>query len=918
MRRAGTIAYHGGNAGEQYKRPSLYLEKNALASASLTRQALPTVLLPRSSLICIEHGYCPYRTQDLVQNLTSYYTNRRNEGPTVATTVVMFGLAAVFSILNLFSRFSDVSAILNPSVRLFLSTSLSLFLPVMSYCSNDDLFGDDPEDPDFEEELVGFEGEEMGSHTYLFSEAKNNNQDKEKGELPVRARMILMWMLLVELLRKKAEAILVSAGVKGYSGTIERAARIGWLGYLVFNNLKSVGRKAFYGILWVLAAAKLVQRFVTSELARRSFAHGKNPQLLDSYMAKMLQRHGGDAGQLGPEELLKRCDYVVMGEEDLEKKAGPEGYELELADIATADADSGVVVVTVGKVWELAETDETLRKDPKLKRLCLSFALYKLLRRRLEDFPITAAEARNCHDLIFNGLCKEKQDGGTAAAAAAALFDVFNDEVQFLCEYYHSVQPVVLASPYFFLVNYILCPVVVWAFCLVTIILCSHGDVFYAFHRFDVDNDNYAVWLAAGAGCVQSRFFGAPHYIYSVVDICITILLLLTFAYEEVWEFVVFLLSNWFIVSLHCSYVSKPRWFLGGVIRRILWVRSVLGPTTLRVKQFSVLRLCRISWCLPTKAVPVQAKKAIFERLVKVAAGDDAAAPSNAWLKSHKCLQLIQTDDHDQPLLTFDRAGVAEVILSWHIATELLLARHPLPKQATPGAVVVATALSGYCAYLVAFHPELLPDNKDGTERVYEDTKAELKKEMGWFWYYCSGRSARCRKLMEIAEERVGVAAQEGVTALELREIEEVRAAVTAPEEAAAPEIREVAPGRPAVAALEEVKALKMREIEVRSPATASALRKGARLGKALVDRYAAAADDAARERVWELVVDVWTEVVAYAAPASSEVQVKAQREALAQGGEFVTVLWAIATHTGIARGAAPGTLSAPPPASAV
>lgn len=303
-----------------------------------------------------------------VYNLTSSYADQRNEATMVATSVVMFLLATLFFNLNLFSRFSDISAILNPSVRLFLSTSLSLFLPVMSY---------------------------------LFSEAKNDSlttQGQMTYELSLRARTILTWMLLVELLRKKVEGILVAMAGKGYSGTIEQAARIAWLGYLVFYNLRSAGKKALYGILWVLAAAKLVQRFVTMELGKRSFAYGKNPQLLASYMVQMLQEEQAANGndQLHGSETMEQCNYVVMGEEDLEKKAGPSGYHLQQLKQHIAEDDSNVV--TAGKIWKHAESDDMLKSDPRLKRLCLSFALHKLLRRRrLEEFPITAVEAQNCH-----------------------------------------------------------------------------------------------------------------------------------------------------------------------------------------------------------------------------------------------------------------------------------------------------------------------------------------------------------------------------------------------------------------------------------------------------------------------------------------------------------------------------------------
>ena len=757
--------------------------------------------------------YCN-STLAYVSNLTSSYTDQKNEPTMAVTSILMLFLAAIFFTLNLFSRFSDVSAFLKPSIRLFLYVSLSLFLPVMSY---------------------------------VFSEAKNQGTTTgEVSELPLRARTILMWMLLVELLHKKVEAIfLATADMHGYAGTIERAARISWLGYLVFYNLRSTGRKAFFGVLWLLAATKLVQRFVTSELGKRSFAYGRNPQLVTSYMTQILQQdeeepHATINGQqIIGSELLKRCKYAVMGEEELEKEARSKGYHLVLKeDVAEADT---AVVVTVGSIWRrLSDKDPLLQsqRDSRLKRLCLSLALYKLLRRRLEDFPITAAEARNCHSLIFKGLWEEDMD---KEDNADDLFQMLNDEVQFLCEYYHSIHPVTYAGPSFFLINYIMFPIVVWALCTLMIILCNNGDVVYAFHSFRTDNFPVSVGMLRMVVCLLSKVNQLPPVLFSTVDLSITILLSLTFAYEEVWEFIVFLLSNGFMVSLLCRYTSRRHWresrFLSGIIRRILWVREKLSRPNVCFRQFSVLWCFSRAWSFllpPTEAVPRQAKKAIMERL---ATAHEVALPGLLSPLQFDVLELSWACDGDDDL--------AEVILIWHIATELLEARFPLQKKTPLGSGrKVAMGLSRYCAYLVAFHPELLPVEKDATERVYEGLKEELKKKSRCYGYcFC-----RERKVMEIAVGQM--------------------------------------------------------EAESRAPAATSTtvFGKGSRLGKVLMDKYGAEADEAARDRVWELLAGLWTEGVVYAAPTASEQHVKAHKEALAQGGEFITLLWAVATHTGISR----------------
>lgn len=127
---------------------------------------------------------------------------------------------------------------------------------------------------------------------------------------------------------------------------------------------------------------------------------------------------------------------------------------------------------------------------------------------------------------------------------------MLKDEVNFLCEHYHSVHPVVFASPSFFLINYIMFPIVVWAICFFTIILCSNGDVLYAFHSFREDNYAVSVGIMKLTRCILIKIAGSPADLFAVINVSITILLVLAFVYEEVWEFIVFLLSNRLILGV--------------------------------------------------------------------------------------------------------------------------------------------------------------------------------------------------------------------------------------------------------------------------------------------------------------------------------------------------------------------------------
>uniref|UniRef100_A0A0D9WL67 DUF4220 domain-containing protein n=1 Tax=Leersia perrieri TaxID=77586 RepID=A0A0D9WL67_9ORYZ len=733
---------------------------------------------------------CSKTMMSFVNNITASYADKSNESSIVATSVAMFILAAVFFNLNLFSHVSEVSSVLNPTVRLFLSSALSLFLPVMSY---------------------------------LFSEAKNgpvaggdkSSCTREDRNLSLLARVILMWMLLVELLRKKV-----------YSSLIAHASSVAWLGNLVFFNLKAAGQKALFGVLWVLCAAKLVQRVAITEIGKRSFAHGKNARLISSYMQtntnpKNHLHHDGSVMSSSSRLIMERCNYAVMGEENMVVKAGPHGYELDLA--------GGNGVVTVGKIWQSNE-------HPRLKRLCLSFALFKLLRRRFERLPpATKQETDECRDVIFEGMCKEAQAAAAAAGDVSpevALFQVVNDEVNFLTEYYHSVLPVVLASPYFFVVNYLCFPAVVFGLCVMTIVLCGNGSVVYAFKS--LSGDNYAVssGILSLTKCLWKNVIRSPTVFFSIVDVSICYILFIVVIYEEVWELVVFLLSNWFIVSLLCTFSAKPHRrespTFRGAVRCILWLRRNLThyPSFITIKQFSVMGMCWLPMRLPTATLTKHAKLAILERFRGQHSGDPPLSNGRAVLTSmaaggrHRRFSRLAW--------ACESGSVAEVMLTWHIATGFLETKRQH---------------SGWSA---SRRTALLPDDKEGTDRIYSEMKSQLKAVLGGArGYYLSSEHTRRDTIAAIPAKLL----------------------IISPE---------------------------------RRHAGMTVLERGAVLGKELVDELAA--DDGDEEAVWEMLADVWVELLVYVSPSRGEEHAKGHEMALVKGVELVTLLWVLATHTGVTR----------------
>uniref|UniRef100_J3MAU1 DUF4220 domain-containing protein n=1 Tax=Oryza brachyantha TaxID=4533 RepID=J3MAU1_ORYBR len=505
-----------------------------------------------------------------------------------------------------------------------------------------------------------------------------------------------------------------------------------------------------------------------------------------------------------------------MGEENMAVKVTPRGYEVEHDAAATAG------VVTVGRIWLSS------REHPKLKRLCLSFALFKLLRRRFENVPaMTKEETDDCRDLIFDGLC------GNAAAAATdgltaevALFQVLKDEVTFLTEYYHSIIPVMLASPYFFVVNYLFWPVVVLAFCIMTIVLCGNGGILYAFKSIWTDNSILSISMSSMIRCLSNNAVSNSKMFYTFIDVSLCYLLFVAVIYEEASEIVVFLVSNWFVVSLLCTDAADPKCrrnpSFHAAFRCVLWFSGHLRryPSVITIKQLSVLGGSRISTALtlPTAKLPKRAKRSILKRLRAGAPlTNGRAALSNPEEPRFSSLAWACESKS---------GGVAEVIIVWHIATSLLetkLRSTPRADQERErgsgggGSRKTAERLSRYCAYLVTFRPELLPDDREATELIYGDMKEQIEAALSCSSWYPSSEWARHDK-------------------------------------------------------------------------------RGAVLGKVLADE----ADRDGGAAVWKMLANLWVELVVYVAPSSTAEQDKGHERALVQGVELITLLWALAAHTGL------------------
>ena len=66
---------------------------------------------------------------------------------------------------------------------------------------------------------------------------------------------------------------------------------------------------------------------------------------------------------------------------------------------------------------------------------------------------------------------------------------------------------------------------------------------------------------------------------------------------------------------------------------------------------------------------------------------------------------------------------------------------------------MVATGLSRYCAYLVVFHPEIMPENQDNTERLINLMKEELRESLGFLEFYLCRHATWVKRIMQLMGE---------------------------------------------------------------------------------------------------------------------------------------------------------------------
>ncbi|KAJ1261838.1 hypothetical protein BS78_09G061100 [Paspalum vaginatum] len=435
-------------------------------------------------------------------------------------------------------------------------------------------------------------------------------------------------------------------------------------------------------LLWLLNVTKLGMRLATLASAGRERVLTADNWLISKYMGHEYVRSVHDFDP----ETMEGYKYVVTGQKNAQDGGGE--YKLDVADND---------LVTVDRVWRCK--GGLLSGSGRLRDLCLSFALFKLLRRRLNKSPLH--EPDDVRTLVFvrRGLA-----GGDLCDDPERMFRVIEVELGFLYDFHYARYP----SP-----KQTLIPETATFLAAVALSLCTlfSSPLLHYHHRYP-------------GGIVTTG-----------LDIWLARLVVVLFVILELFQYLSLVLSDWHKVKVLCRYVRRPSWHGHRVLEMLLWLmcRATLttGYWSNSVGQYSLLHACLEDErsCLLRCVPPLHKWRWVKARVVEARRVTRRSLPATVKRAIHGLLRSDwltyimygdRTLQRNNLLHDFDwstsryRYGYVGSILIWHIATTICDAADVGTTTAAAGREV-ATTLSNYCAYLLFRAPELV------TDAIYEE-----------------------------------------------------------------------------------------------------------------------------------------------------------------------------------------------------
>ncbi|KAM3318340.1 hypothetical protein ACQJBY_035838 [Aegilops geniculata] len=483
-------------------------------------------------------------------------------------------------------------------------------------------------------------------------------------------------------------------------------------------------------------------------------------------------------------------------------------------------------VVTIDQVYQWIDRHgyNDVERDM-AKDFCLAFSLFKLLKRRFYGYIPAEAGSPKSLDLVLTGLIHHAVTGPDAA------FRVVEAELAFLYDFLYTRN---------------ILPVGVRTYIFIAVVMLS-----------------LTMWTAfvgtLGPG------YSRPHVGVKDLDRSVTVVLVVITAGLEVCQALAAFSNNWrYVMTVYRCVRDERPWTKQRHGHLWCWKQSITPPATTyweqKIGQYVLLhwydhRPWNVrSWITlylveprrqgqkrgRRKDLPTQVRRAV---LASLKASGGKLTNGVATVQRHGLSQQL-TWACVFPKLT-------DQILVWHVVTTRFdwISGGDGTDDGVGNHRLVARKLSNYCAYLVAFVPEMLPDPSYNAEQIFDTTVRQARDQL-----------AGCRTTRDI-----------------LARLEEIQSK-------------------------EESFYLEGGSLYERA-GSSSVVEKAALLG----GQIRVSVPDEGRR--WKVLAEFWAEFVLFLAPSDN---VDIHAEMLGAGGEFMTQLWALLSHAGILERTAAATPSAP------
>uniref|UniRef100_A0A0D3GQK0 DUF4220 domain-containing protein n=1 Tax=Oryza barthii TaxID=65489 RepID=A0A0D3GQK0_9ORYZ len=480
-------------------------------------------------------------------------------------------------------------------------------------------------------------------------------------------------------------------------------------------------------VCWLYSIVKMGQRIKAMRMASSSHGLVRAAKVVADYMHDTVDAWGrercGHGGGDGARDLdsvdMGPYKYLVHGEE------GRSTPPSEQTDYRTRVPEDGTVV-TIDKIWrsdgELLVSsgdgvgDERRARARALKDTCLSFALFKLLKRRFcgDDYERT--------------------------------FRVVELELSFAHDFFYTKYPALLpTSAVLHVARFV---------SLLAFLKLLYDFTYTASYTAKFFKDISAVGI----------FSSFNDFLFISMILGVEVMQQLSTGY-----------SDWAVVHFVCDYVrrvdknNKKRHgggfgFRQAVIKRLAARRARTSRHWQnKLGQYSLLYHSSagncLSWLtgrlLEPKVVrlPREVKVAVL-RSFKESGGRLAVGRSLDSRLRWACDRLLPPSTQLQSDTHWKTRAHTHTVLVWHIATTMCDHLDDAAAADQNGADrLVATRLSGYCAYLLAFVPEMLPDHSYTATLVLDAAVQEAREHL----VDATAMPDKCKKLRDLGESNGGV-----------------------------------------------------------------------------------------------------------------------------------------------------------------